>query len=87
MLLLGVGEGPAYISSSPLHCKTANCISIQSKRPFGQADLRAFHQIHVWATPSDQARQSQPHVLHEKKAVGTALSDGTAEPEAGRYGE
>jgi hypothetical protein len=37
--------------------------------------------------PSDQAWQSQPHVLHEKKEVSTALSDGTAEPEAGCYGK
>jgi len=37
--------------------------------------------------PFDQARQCQPHVLHEKKAVGMALSHGTAEPEAGCYGE
>ena len=87
MLLLGVGEGSAYISSSPLPCKQLNCVFDSIKRPFGQADLRAFHQIHVWATPSDQARQSQPHVLHEKKAVGMALSHGTAEPEAGCYGE
>jgi len=48
--LLGVGEGSAYISSSPLLCNELNCLFDSIKRPFGQANLRAFHQkIHVWA--------------------------------------
>ena len=49
MLLLGVGEGSAYISSSPLPSNKLSCVFDSTKRPFGQADLRAFHQIHVWA--------------------------------------
>ena len=48
MLLLGVDEGSAYISSSPLPCNELSCVFDSIKRSFSQADLRTFHQIHVW---------------------------------------